>query len=139
MRCALLLCGLLLLPAAVLVAAGEAETEPAKIKPEEAADHVGEKVVVTMEVRTAKNAARHKKVFLDSRDDFRDEENLGIAISEKGAEDLKASQKIADPAAHYRGKTIRVTGKVVERDGRLYVDVDEAKKIELVEDPETKS
>ena len=39
---------------------------------------------------------------------------------------------IDDPTAHYKGKTIRVSGVVIRRDDRPYIEVHDPGQIELV-------
>ena len=40
---------------------------------------------------------------------------------------------IYDPAEHFKDKTIRVTGKVIEEDDQIRIRVEDPKKIELAE------
>ena len=40
---------------------------------------------------------------------------------------------IDDPADYYKGKTIRVTGKVIKEDDEVRIRVDDPKQIKLVE------
>jgi len=79
------------------------------LSPEEAARQVNEKVTVKMEVKSA--ALRESVCFLNSQEDFKDAKNFTVFI---GKDALKKFQeaKIDDPAAHFKGKTILVTGKV---------------------------
>jgi hypothetical protein len=41
--------------------------------------------------------------------------------------------KIADPAAHFKGKFIRVTGMVVMKDNQPQIEVDDPIQIEIVD------
>lgn len=113
------------------IAARESQSEPKTIRPEQARDHAGQLCEVTMPVRSSKNARRHRLIYLDSEEDFRDEKNLGILIDEAATETFQENG-IEDPSRHYRGKTIRVTGKVFLRDDRPYITVDEPAQISLV-------
>jgi hypothetical protein len=110
-----------------------AEEAPTPIKPEEARMHVGEKVKVTFEVKASKDSKNRKTVFLDSEADFQNVKNLGIAISEKGVIDLKQKRNVEAPADFYRGKTIWVIGTIIIKDDRVYIEVDEAKQLDVTD------
>ncbi|HEX3152389.1 MAG TPA: hypothetical protein VHR66_30225 [Gemmataceae bacterium] len=70
-------------------------------------------------------------IFLDCADNFKDPKNLGIAISAEAAAKFKA-KGIADPAAHFLGKTIRVRGCVMRFEERPYLPVHDPDQIEIV-------
>jgi hypothetical protein len=91
------------------------------------------KVFVQMEVRKAKDRLQKRGIiYLDSEDDFKHPNNLGVAISAEAAG--KFTQKgIADPAAHFRGKTIRVWGCVMKFEQRPYLPVHDPDQITVVE------
>ena len=59
--------------------------------------------------------------------------NLGIAISEKGLQDLKTQREIDAPADHFRSRTIQVVGVVVVREDRVYIDVHKASQINEIQ------
>jgi hypothetical protein len=107
--------------------------KPVRIRPEEAQQHVGQKVEVVFQVRTAKHSTKRKTTYLDSELDFRDEKNLGVAITEQGASDLRAQRNIESPVDTFRDKTIRVVGTIVIEDERPYLKIDAADQINLVE------
>jgi hypothetical protein len=111
-----------------------ADDTPKAIKPDEARKHLGETVEVVFTVQASKDSKHRKTVYLDSEKDFRDQKNLGVAISEKGVSDLKQQRGVDAPAEYYRGKKIRVVGKIVIRDERPYIDVDEARQLDLAKD-----
>lgn len=123
-------CCLLLLATVVM---GADEKAP-RIKPQEARQNVGKKVEVVFEVKGSKNSLKRKTVYLDSEADFRDEKNLGIAISEKGVSDLKQKRNVDEPAEFYRSKMIRVLGEIVIEDERPYIKVDEAEQLDLFDE-----
>jgi DNA/RNA endonuclease YhcR with UshA esterase domain len=80
-------------------------------------------MIVEMEV---KSAGKSEGVFfLNSEADFRSEKNFTALIKKDAAKKFKEA-KIDDPAAHFKGKTIRVSGTV-----KLYRDNPEI----VVEDP----
>jgi hypothetical protein len=107
--------------------------EPPRVKPEEAKKHDGQTISVVFEVKAPKNSVHRKTVFLDSLADFRDPNNLGVAISEKGIADLKAKRGIDNAAEYYKTKTVRVVGKVRLEDDRAYIDVHEAEHLDLAQ------
>jgi hypothetical protein len=84
------------------------------LSPLETASRVNEQVTVEMLVKAAKNCAHCSQVFLDSEHDHHDSKNLAVAVTETGKVRFKA-MRIGDPAGHFKGKTIRVTGVVAHR------------------------
>jgi hypothetical protein len=116
--------------AAVLVGAWAAPEKA--LTPAQAIKAVNKKVIVEMLVKAAKDRLEKRgEIYLDSEEDFRDENNLGIVITKKGAANFKEAG-IGDPAAHFLGKTIRVTGTVTIGMNRPRIEVDEAKQIQEV-------
>lgn len=111
--------------------AKEAAEQP--IAPAEAKNHVGKKVTVKMEVKAAKKSTKMKKVFLDSLENFQDPDNLGVTLTEEVETDLARQHSTADVAEFFRKKSIRVTGTIVRRDDRTYLDVEKSDQIKLVE------
>jgi hypothetical protein len=115
----------------VPVVAAAKEEKP--LTPAEAIKLVNKEVTVEMMVRSSKNALEKRhEIYLDSEEDFRDEKNLAIVITEDGASKFKDSG-VEDPAAHFRGKTIRVTGTVTLKDERPRIEVSDPKAIKLIE------
>jgi hypothetical protein len=103
------------------------------IPPAEAVKRVGQTVTVEMPVRKAKDRLeRRGLIYLDSEEDFTSPANLGVAITPAGAAKLKA-KGIADPAAHFLGKTVRVRGEVLVFETRPYLPVTDPGQIEVVE------
>jgi hypothetical protein len=98
----------------------------------EARSHVGEECTAQMTVKASKNAAPRRIYFLDSEEDFRDEKNLAVIISYDHADKFREAG-IADPAEHYHGKTIQVTGKVIAEDEQIRIHVEDPKQIKVVE------
>lgn len=124
------ICGLILL---VGVALGE-EDKPPRIKAEEARKHAGKKVEVVFEVKASKHSINRKTTYLDSEVSFRDEKNMGIAISEQGISDLKQKRGVDTPSDYYRSKKIRVVGVVTVEEDRPYIKVDDAEQIDLAKE-----
>ena len=110
-----------------------AATEDKPLSSTEAIKMVDKEVTVQMVVRSSKNAlAQRHEIYLDSEEDFRDEKNLAVVITEEGADKFKEAG-IDDPAQHFRGKTIRVTGKVISKDDRPRIEISDPKAIRLIE------
>jgi hypothetical protein len=102
------------------------------LTPAEAINKVDQKVVVQMMVKASKNRLeKFKEIYLDSELDFKDEKNLAIVITETGAAKFKDAG-IDDPAAHFKDKTIKVTGTVTLKDKRPRIEVNDPKQIEEV-------
>jgi len=102
------------------------------LTPLEAANRVNEPVTVEMLVRAAKNCPHCSQIFLDSEEDHHDPNNLAVAVTETGAARFKGA-RMDDPALHFKGKTIRVTGVVTLKDNRRQIEVDDPGQIEAVE------
>jgi hypothetical protein len=118
---------LLALPIACQVLA--AEDKP--LTPVEARKKVGEKIVVEMTVRAAKDRLEKRgEIYLDAELDFRDEKNFAVVISRAGAASLKQGG-IDDPAEHFKNKKIRATGTVKEVDNVPRIEIEDARQIKL--------
>jgi DNA/RNA endonuclease YhcR with UshA esterase domain len=100
------------------------DKEVKTVTPAEAAKLVGQKVTVEMEVTSTGKS--QGVFFLNSEEDHRSEKNFTAFINKDGAKKF-GEAKIDDPAAHFKGKTVRVTGTV-----KLYREKPEI----VVEDPE---
>jgi DNA/RNA endonuclease YhcR with UshA esterase domain len=99
------------------------------LSPVEARKQTGKEITVKMEVKTAKDRLEKRgELYLDCEDDFKDEKNFAVVITKTGAASLKEAG-IADPADHFRGKTILATGTVKEVDGVPRIEIDSAKQI----------
>jgi hypothetical protein len=115
-----------------LVAIQAVGDEPKPITPVEAIKKVNEKVTVEMLVKAAKNRLEKRgEIYLDSEEDFHDEKNLGIVILKTGAAKFKDAG-VDDPAVHFKDKTIRVKGKVIMKEKRPRIEVDDPSQIEIV-------
>ena len=89
----------------------------------DAKNHIDERCTVEMTVRSSKNAAPRREYYLDSEEDFRDEKNFAVVISYDHA-DLFKKAGIDDPAEHYKGKKLRVTGKVIHENDQVRIRVE---------------
>ena len=101
------------------------------LSPLEAVNRVNESVTVEMLVRAAKNCPHCSQVFLDSEADHHDRKNLAVAVTEIGKARFKEIG-IDDPAGHFKGKSIRVTGMVTVKDKQPQIEVDDPGQIEVV-------
>jgi DNA/RNA endonuclease YhcR with UshA esterase domain len=119
--------------AVVFVSVGVAEEKKNKpLTPAEAIKKVDEKVTVEMVVQASKNRLeKFKEIYLDSELDFKDDKNLAVVITETGAAKYKDAG-IDEPASHFKGKTIRVTGMVTLKEKRPRIEVNDPKQIEEV-------
>jgi hypothetical protein len=111
------------------------DDRPMIVPAAEARNHIGETCVVKLNVRASKNAVNRKVYFLDSEEDFHDPKNFAVIISYEHAERF-AKAGIENPAEYYRGKTIRVSGKVISEDDQTRFRVDDPKQITLTEQQE---
>jgi DNA/RNA endonuclease YhcR with UshA esterase domain len=85
-----------------------------------------------MEVKSTGKARGGAAVFLNSEENYRDDKNFTIFLDKDALEKLKKA-KIDDPAAHYKGKTIRVTGTVKLYRDKPEIAVTEPDQIQVVE------
>lgn len=109
------------------------------LPPAEARKQVGKEITVRMKVASAKDRLEKRgEIYLDAEEDFRDEKNFAVVITKTGAASLKAAG-IADPAAHFKGKTIRATGTVKEVQDVPRIEVDKAEQIKAEKDKAEKS
>jgi len=85
--------------------------EKQAVAPEDAAAHVGKVCSVAMPVASGRLMPDGSRCFLNSHADHRDKGNFTVVIFASG---LDAFEKagIDDPGAHFKGKTIRVTGRI---------------------------
>jgi len=106
--------------------------KPKVITPREARQNIGARVTVEFKVRHTKAAKAPDRVYLDSETDYRDPKNLGVLIE---ADALPAFEKarIKNPAEHYDGKTIRITGAVFLRDDNVFIKATVPGDIEVVQ------
>lgn len=121
--------GVLALGAGLALAADEKPLGPA-----EARQKVGQEIVVRMEVKAAKDRLeRRGEIYLDADPDFKSDKNFTVVITKEGAKSLKDAG-IADPAAHFKGKTITARGTVKEVEGVPRIEIDDAKQISIAKD-----
>jgi DNA/RNA endonuclease YhcR with UshA esterase domain len=107
-----------------------AEDKPGPLGPTEAAKKVNEEVTVQMEVKSA--TLRQGVCFLNSEADFKDAKNFTLFIGKEALAKFKQT-KIEDPAAHFKGKTVLVKGKVTLYRDRPEISVSGPDAIQVVE------
>ncbi len=116
-----------------LIALRATAADDKPLAPAEAIKKVNEQVLVEMKVQAAKNRLEKRgEIYLDSEENFRDSKNLGVVVTRAGAAKFKEAG-VDDPAEHFRGKTIRVTGTVIIKEERPRIEVDDPNQIKLVE------
>jgi hypothetical protein len=118
----------------------DAPAQDAKpLTPVEAIKKVNEEVHVQMLVKAAKNRLEKRgEIYLDSEENFRDENNLGIVITKTGAAKFREAG-VNDPAVHFQDKIIRVKGTVIIKEQRPRIEVDDPKDIRIVVQESTKA
>jgi DNA/RNA endonuclease YhcR with UshA esterase domain len=90
---------------------------------------------VTLEMEVKAATVRGTVCFLNSEKDFRDPKNFTVFIDKDALARFKEA-KIDDPAAHYKGKIVRVEGKVVLYQKRPEIKVSGPDDIKIVEKKE---
>lgn len=115
-----------------VAARAENPVGPGAISTAAAARRIGEKVTLEMTVQ-ATGGNPKKRFFLNSEKNFRDERNFTIVLDMGAAGNKFAAAKIGDPAKHYAGKKIRVTGTVATYMDRPEIIVTDPQQIQLVE------
>ncbi len=100
------------------------------IGPAEAAKKVNAVVTLRMEVKSA--TLREGVCFLNSEENFRDAKNFTLFIVKEALAKFREA-KIEDPAAHFKGKTVQVQGKVTLYRDRPEIKVSGPDAIKVVE------
>lgn len=126
-----------LTPGAIPTPNGRAETAakpttPGAITGAEAAGKVGEKVTVEMLVIASGKTRDNSRVFLNSapRDS---KENFTVVLDMKKVGEALTTAGVTDPAAHYKGKTILVTGTVATFRDAPQIVVEDVGQIKVLE------
>jgi DNA/RNA endonuclease YhcR with UshA esterase domain len=121
----------LVLSLAMIPAIGVADDPVVKpLTPAEAAKKIDEKCTVALEV---KSVGKGKGVFfLNSRENFKDDDNFTIFINDKGVKSLQEA-KIDDPVDYYKDKKVFVTGTVKLYRDKPEIIVEMAEQIKMEE------
>lgn len=88
----------------------------------------GDEATVQFAVAAARLTADKKRLFLNSESDFRDEKNFTVVLNAKARE---GAYKAATGDT-FQGKTVRVKGKLSTYQGKLQIEVDDEKQVEVV-------
>jgi alkaline phosphatase D len=89
---------------------------------------VGDAVTIQFTVEASRLTADKRRLFLNSEADFRDEKNFTVVLNAKSRE---GTWKDANDAT-FKGKTVRVNGKLSKFQERLQLEIDDETAIEIV-------
>lgn len=126
-----------LLPLLILLLAGVPTTGAEPISATEALGRAGEKATVQFKVESSRLLTDRERplCFLNSRRNYRDDDNLTIVVYEEGLKRFK-EKKIDNPAEHYYHKTIQVTGEIALRQGKPQIVIEYPDQIMIIEKPQ---
>jgi DNA/RNA endonuclease YhcR with UshA esterase domain len=105
--------------------------DPPVIKVAEVAQHVDKEATVELVVQSSRLLDTRAFCFLNSEKEFDDKDNFTVAIRGAALDEF-AAKEIKDPAEYYRGKTIRVTGKITLYKERPQIVVEGPKQIVVI-------
>jgi DNA/RNA endonuclease YhcR with UshA esterase domain len=105
------------------------------IAPENASEHIDEEVTIKMVAESTRFIKDKDLCFLNSKKRHQDEDNFSVVIKAEGLRAL-AEKEIDDPAEHFKGKTIVVTGKVIKFKGKPQLEIKEADQIKIADEEE---
>jgi hypothetical protein len=108
--------------------------KPEAVPASKARDFKDKTCIVEMTVLASKKENDRKVHFLDSEKDYKDPKNFAVKIDEIGLERF-ATAGIDNPSSFYKGKTIRVTGKVSFEEKQYLIVVTDPLQIEVVNNP----
>jgi alkaline phosphatase D len=89
---------------------------------------VGDEVTMQFEVKGGRVTADKRRLFLNSEADFRDEKNFTVVMNAKSRE---GTWKDATGDT-FKGKTVRIKGKLSKFQNQIQIEVDDEKQVELV-------
>ena len=90
--------------------------------------NVGDEVTLQFEVKGGRLTADKRRLFLNSEADFKDEKNFTVVMNAKSRE---ATYKDATGDT-FKGKTVRVKGKLSKFQEKMQIEVDDEKQIEIM-------
>jgi len=131
MRLPIVIATLAILP--VLVFADNPPKPDAPAKPvtaAEASKMIGKKVTIEMEVNSVGKSG--SVAFLNSEADYKNKDNFTVFLPKETIQKLKEA-KIDDLSAHFKGKTIQVTGTVILYHEKPEIKVDDPVQLSIVE------
>jgi DNA/RNA endonuclease YhcR with UshA esterase domain len=97
----------------------------------EAAKKVGEKCTVELSVKSTGKGGSGV-IFLNSSANYQDDDNFTIFLPKEAVAKFK-EEKIEDVPAHFKGKTIRVTGTVKLFRDKPEIEIEKPSQITVVE------
>jgi hypothetical protein len=109
-----------------------AEKQEPVIAAEAAKDHVGERCVVQMRVRSSRLVGQGRRLVLNSEDDFKNPANCAVWMDLPTAEAFRG-KGILVPEKDFKGRTIRVSGRIKPGKEGPEIEVEDPKHITLVE------
>ena len=110
--------------------AANKENISSPICPEDALNHIGRQKIVRFFVKKSYDSG--KAVFLNSKNNYEDDDNFTVVIF-----DADRKKFPPEPAEFYSGKTVDVTGKIKEYNGRAEIILEDSSQIKIVDSPET--
>lgn len=90
--------------------------------------NVGDEVTVQFEVKAGRLTTDKRRLLLNSESDFRDEKNFTVVMNVKSRE---GTYKDATGDT-FKGKTVRVKGKLSKFQEKMQIEVDDEKQVEVV-------
>jgi DNA/RNA endonuclease YhcR with UshA esterase domain len=99
------------------------------ITPAEAAKKINEKVTVEFRVKSVGGVTNG---YLNSETDYKDAKNFTVFLPKETIEKFK-EMKINDPRAHFKDKTIQVSGTVMLYRDKPQINVEAPDQIKIVE------
>jgi len=116
-----------------LIAPVFASAQDAKpISAEEALKKVNEEVTVELEIKSTGENNNKTITYLNSEPNFRSDKNLTLLIEKKN-EAKFVNAGVMNPKDYYKGKTVRVTGKVTLFMNRPQIKLENPEQIKVVE------
>ena len=100
----------------------------------EAKQHKDKLCTVEVVVRASKQEKDRRVHYLDSETDYKDPKNFAVVIADETV-DRFAKAGIENPAAYFKDKTIRVTGKIVFQGDQYQIVVTEPVQVQIVSKP----
>lgn len=89
---------------------------------------LGDDVIVQFEVNAARLTNDKRRLFLNSESDFRDEKNFTVVMNAKSREGIYKDAT----GDTFKGKVVRVKGKLSKFQNQIQIEVDDEKQIEVV-------
>jgi hypothetical protein len=111
---------------------GPAEKQDPVIAPEAARDHIGERCVVQMRVRSSRLVSQGRRLVLNSEEDYKSPANCAVWMDLATAEAFRG-KGILVPERDFKGRTIRISGRIKPGKEGPEIEVEDANQITVVE------